>query len=156
MREAFPYGKVEIDIEEGTFKLRDYQSFLADQQAEIGAFKQTQQASFEAERQRWIDNGQLSFDSEAKERGGGSGADTDLPTGAEVVESPVPGSVWKLSVKPGERVTRGQALLIVESMKMEVVVESPRDGVVLELSVTEGRAVSAGQRVAVLAGQGAS
>jgi urea carboxylase len=156
MREAFPYGKLEIDIEEGSFKLRDYQRFLADQQAEIGAFKQTQQASFEAERQRWLENGQLSFDSEAKERGGASGADTDLPAGAEVVESPVPGSVWKLSVKPGERVTRGQALLIVESMKMEVVVESPRDGVVLELSVTEGRAVSAGQRVAVLAGQGAS
>jgi urea carboxylase len=156
MREAFPYGKVEARIEEGSFKLRDYQRFLAAEQASIGEFKQRQQSAFEAERQRWIESGQLSFDSEAKERGGQSGAEGDLPAGAEAVESPVPGSVWKLAVKPGERVKRGQTLLIVESMKMEVTVESPRDGVVLELSVTEGRAVAPGQRVAVLAAEAGS
>ena len=156
MREAFPYGKLEIQIEEGTFKLREYQSFLAAHQQDIGAFKRRQQTAFEEERQRWLDSGQLGFDSEAQERGGGTAGESDLPAGAEAVESPVPGSVWKLAVKPGERVTRGQTLLIVESMKMEVQVESPRDGVVLELSVGEGRAVAPGQRVAVLAPEGSS
>ncbi|RYZ10236.1 MAG: urea carboxylase [Myxococcales bacterium] len=154
-REAFPYGKVDIRIEEGTFKLRDYERFLAENQTSIGSFKQQQQAAFEAERQRWIENGQLSFSSDAQS-GAGSGADVAaLPPGTEPVESHVPGSVWKLEVKAGERVKRGQTLLVVESMKMEIAVESPADGVIVELLVGEGRAVAPGQRVAVLRGEAA-
>ncbi|MDF3070391.1 MAG: accA [Polyangiaceae bacterium] len=154
-REAFPYGKVDIRIEEGTFKLRDYERFLAENQSSIGTFKQQQQTAFEAERQRWIENGQLSFSSDAQS-GAGSGADVAaLPPGTEPVESHVPGSVWKLEVKAGERVKRGQTLLVVESMKMEIAVESPADGVIVELLVGEGRAVAPGQRVAVLRGEAA-
>jgi urea carboxylase len=148
-REAFPYGKVDIRIDEGTFKLRDYERFLSENQSSIGGFKAQQQAAFEAERQRWIENGQLSFSSEARDAAAAGDAG-DLPPGTEAVESHVPGSVWKLEVKAGERVKRGQTLLIVESMKMEIAVEAPSDGVIVELSVAEGRAVAPGQRVAVL------
>jgi urea carboxylase len=155
-REAFPYGKVDVRIEEGTFKLRDYEAFLAQNQASIDSFKQRQQAAFEAERQRWIDSGQLSFSSEAQGGAAGDAAGGDLPVGAEAVESHVPGSVWKLEVKAGERVKRGQTLLVVESMKMEIAVEAPSDGIVVELLVGEGRAVSPGQRVAVLQGEARS
>jgi urea carboxylase len=151
MREAFPYGKVEIEIEEGVFKLRDYERFLSENQASINRFKGRQQAAFEAERQRWIDDGSLSFSSEVRDAAGVAGGEaSELPPGAEAVEAHVPGSVWKLSVKPGERVKRGQTLLIVESMKMEIAVEAHRDGVVLELRVAEGRAVAPGQVVVVL------
>jgi biotin carboxyl carrier protein len=65
----------------------------------------------------------------------------------------VPGSVWKLEVRAGQRVKRGQTLLVVESMKMEIVVEAPNDGLVLELLVGEGQAVAPGQRVVVLKGE---
>jgi urea carboxylase len=151
MREAFPYGKVDVRIEPGTFKLREYEQFLADNQGGIVAFKQKQQMAFEAERQRWLESGQHTFNSEAREASAepeaGAGA---LLSGCEAVEAHVPGSVWKLAVEPGQRVTRGQTLLVVESMKMEIAVEAPSDGVVLELLVSEGRAVSPGQRVAVL------
>ncbi|HYJ11195.1 MAG TPA: 5-oxoprolinase/urea amidolyase family protein, partial [Polyangiaceae bacterium] len=152
MREAFPYGKVDVRIEPGTFKLREYEQFLADNQGGIVAFKKQQQTAFEAERQRWLESGQLTFNSEARDAGGadaeaGAGA---LPAGCEAVEAHVPGSVWKLAVEAGQHVTRGQTLLVVESMKMEIAVEAPSDGVVLELLVSEGRAVAPGQRVAVL------
>jgi urea carboxylase len=150
MREAFPYGKVDVKIEPGTFKLRDYEQFLGQNRESIAAFKAQQQAAFEAERQRWLESGQLTFSSESREASGGAAESADLPVGAEAVEAHVPGSVWKVAVKPGERVTRGQTLLVVESMKMEIAVEAPSDGVVLELLVSEGRAVSPGQRVAVL------
>jgi urea carboxylase len=153
MREAFPYGKVEIDIEEGVFKLRDYERFLADNQTSITAFKGQQQAAFEAERQRWVESGQLSFSSELRDAASDGASRSELPPGAEAVEAHVPGSVWKLAVKPGDSVKRGQTLLIVESMKMEIAVEAPRDGVVLELTVAEGRAVAPGQVVAVLGAQ---
>jgi urea carboxylase len=154
MRDAFPYGKVDIEIEEGTFALRDYERFLEANQSSITQFKARQQAAFEAERQRWVESGQLGYSSEARDSAAAGVAGGDLPAGAEAVESHVPGSVWKLSVRPGERVKRGQALLIVESMKMEITVEAPGDGVVLELLVAEGRAVAPGQRVAVLQLQG--
>jgi urea carboxylase len=154
-REAFPYGKVNVKIEEGTFKLRDYERFLAQNQASISAFKSQQQTAFEAERQRWVENGQLSFSSDAQ-AGASNGADAAaLPPGTEAVESHVPGSVWKLEVKAGDRVKRGQTLLIVESMKMEIAVEAPADGLIVELLVGEGRAVAPGQRVAVLRGEAA-
>jgi urea carboxylase len=149
-REAFPYGKVDIRIDEGTFKLRDYQRFLSENQPSISAFKAQQQAAFEAERQRWVESGQLSFSTETRDAGAAGDNAADLAPGTEAVESHVPGSVWKLEVKAGERVKRGQTLLIVESMKMEIAVEAPSDGVVVELLVGEGRAVAPGQRVAVL------
>jgi len=153
-REAFPYGKVDIDIDEGTFKLRDYERFLSENQASISAFKSQQQRAFEAERQRWIEDGQLSFSSEARGAGAALGDAAALPAGCEAVESHVPGSVWKLEVEPGQRVERGQTLLVVESMKMEIAVEAPTDGVVVELLVAEGHPVAPGQRVAVLETEG--
>ncbi|MES1186372.1 MAG: urea carboxylase [Myxococcales bacterium] len=149
-REAFPYGKVDVRIDEGTFKLRDYERFLNENQPSITSFKAQQQAAFEAERQRWIENGQLSFSSETRGAAAGGPDAGELPPGSEAVESHVPGSVWKLEVKAGQLVKRGQTLLVVESMKMEITVESPSDGVVVELLVGEGHSVSPGQRVAVL------
>jgi urea carboxylase len=73
-----------------------------------------------------------------------------LPPGTAAVESPVPGSVWKLAALAGTRVRRGDTLLIVESMKMEVAVEAPEDGIVVELSLAVGQSVAPGQRVALI------
>ena len=52
MREAFPYGKVDVEIEPGTFKLRDYEQFLSQNRESIASFKAQQQSAFEAERLR--------------------------------------------------------------------------------------------------------
>src|SRR6185369_10764781 len=128
---------------------RDYKRFLSEHRTSITGFKTQQQAAFDAERQRWVEQGLLSLGSEQAAPAGASDA-AELVAGTEAVESHVPGSVWKLEVKPGQRVKRGQILLIVESMKMEIAVESPSDGVIVELLVGEGRAVAPGQRVAVL------
>jgi urea carboxylase len=149
-RAAFPYGKLDVRIDEGTFRLRDYERFLSDERASISAFKAKQQSAFDAERQRWVERGLLSFSSDTQGPAGTIADAAELSPGKEAVESHVPGSVWKLEVKAGERVKRGQTLLIVESMKMEVVVEAPSDGVIVELLVGEGRAVAPGQRVAIL------
>jgi acetyl/propionyl-CoA carboxylase alpha subunit len=50
------------------------------------------------------------------------------------VTMPMPGLVISVSVKEGERVQRGQPLVIVEAMKMEHTLRAPRDGVVRRLS----------------------
>jgi propionyl-CoA carboxylase alpha chain len=56
----------------------------------------------------------------------------------------MPGLVVAVRVEKGERVFRGQELVILESMKMESGVPSPRDGVIDEIIVEEGKPVETG------------
>jgi urea carboxylase len=59
LRARFPHGKYEVRIEHGTFRLGDYERFLAEHALGIQIFKARQQAAFEAERARWRNHGQL-------------------------------------------------------------------------------------------------
>ena len=51
------------------------------------------------------------------------------------LRAPMPGSVVSLAVKPGDAVTKGQTLLVIESMKMETTLAAPRDGEVATVHV---------------------
>mgnify|MGYP001350906032 FL=1 len=66
------------------------------------------------------------------------------------VESEVTGRVWKIVTETGMKVSQGDTLLILESMKMEIPVESPCDGKVLEILPDEGESVNEEQIVAIL------
>jgi propionyl-CoA carboxylase alpha chain len=69
------------------------------------------------------------------------------PTSAadgNILDCPMPGLVVEVKAAPGERVYRGQELIILESMKMESAVAAPKDGVVAEVCVTSGDAVETG------------
>jgi propionyl-CoA carboxylase alpha chain len=61
-----------------------------------------------------------------------------------VLECPMPGLVVDIRVQKGDRIYRGQELVIVGSMKMESGVASPCDGEVLEILVERGQAVDTG------------
>src|SRR5205814_1390728 len=52
-RDAFPRGRVTVDVAPTTFRLATYRAFLREHHASIDAFKQRQQTAFEAERERW-------------------------------------------------------------------------------------------------------
>jgi 3-methylcrotonyl-CoA carboxylase alpha subunit len=49
---------------------------------------------------------------------------------ADTAEAPMPGTVVRVEVTPGEAVKRGQTLMVIESMKMETAIVAWRDGVV--------------------------
>lgn len=66
------------------------------------------------------------------------------------VQAEITGTVWKLEVSPGQSVAKGDTLLIVESMKMEIPVSAPAAGVVREILTAEGEMVEDGQVVVVL------
>lgn len=68
------------------------------------------------------------------------------------VRAEVTGKVWKIEAPVGSPVEAGQAVLIVESMKMEIPAASEQSGTVTELLVAEGDPVEDGQLVAVLEG----
>jgi len=61
-----------------------------------------------------------------------------------ILDCPMPGLVVEVKVKAGERVFRGQELIILESMKMESAVSAPADGVVESVGVKQGDAVETG------------
>jgi biotin carboxyl carrier protein len=65
------------------------------------------------------------------------------------IKSPMPGTVTKVEVAPGDRVKSGQVLLRLEAMKMVNAIKSPRDGVIAELPVQAGQSVGYGHVLVV-------
>lgn len=66
--------------------------------------------------------------------------------------SDMTGSVWKILVKPGQTVNDGDAVIIIEAMKMEVLVMAMDSGTVAEILVKENDMVEDGDVVIRLKG----
>ncbi len=77
-----------------------------------------------------------------EEDGEGSRSAPRAVSGA--LEAPMPGRVIAVRVEPGQAVTKGQELLVVEAMKMENALRAPRDGTVKSVAARAGDMVSAG------------
>ncbi|MGH7740495.1 MAG: biotin/lipoyl-containing protein [Candidatus Eiseniibacteriota bacterium] len=65
--------------------------------------------------------------------------------GGETIHAPMPGLVVALRVRPGDVVTAGQAVVVVEAMKMQNELTASHGGVVSEVLVNERQSVAAGQ-----------
>ena len=123
---------------------------MQDNAASIAAFKNRQQAAFDAERQRWERTGQAHFEAELPDEASTSDAPFDIPAGCIAIASPVTGSVWQIPVKAGERVQTGDNLVVVEAMKMEIAIASDETGVVRDVMCAQGSPVKAGQALLIL------
>jgi biotin carboxyl carrier protein len=75
---------------------------------------------------------------------------SSVSAGQEVVESPMPGNIWKIIVKEGQEVKSGDVLLILEAMKMENEIIAPRDGKVASITTKEGSAVNTGDKLVIM------
>ena len=60
------------------------------------------------------------------------------------VESPMPGTILKVNVTPGQAVKEGDVLVVLEAMKMENEIMAPKDGTVNQVVVTKGSSVETG------------
>ena len=69
---------------------------------------------------------------------------------AEETRAHTRGAASQITPKRGDRVAAGDAVIVLESMKMEIPVEAPRAGAVKEIRVQEGQTVQEGDVVAVL------
>ena len=61
------------------------------------------------------------------------------------IKAPMPGMVIKVLVKEGELVKKGDAILVLEAMKMENILKSPSDGIVKKVAISTGTAVEKNQ-----------
>jgi biotin carboxyl carrier protein len=68
--------------------------------------------------------------------------------GVRKITAPMPGKVVRILAPVGTAVEAGQAVLVIEAMKMQNELKSPKKGTVKKLNVSEGAAVEAGQALA--------
>ena len=64
-----------------------------------------------------------------------------------IVRSPLPGTILKISVKEGDKVEIGQAVALLEAMKMENTIEAERNGTVTQIHVLQGDSVLEGSEI---------
>lgn len=66
-------------------------------------------------------------------------AAADQEGAADLVRAPMPGVVVSIAVTPGASVARGEAMMVIESMKLETVIRAPRDGEVATIGFAAGQ-----------------
>jgi 3-methylcrotonyl-CoA carboxylase alpha subunit len=74
----------------------------------------------------------------------------EAPSEVGRLTAPMPGKVMSFAVKPGDKVSKGQALAVMEAMKMEHTIAAPGDGVVAELLYAPGDQVDEGAELLTL------
>jgi len=66
----------------------------------------------------------------------------------DAILSSVPGVVHKILIKAGDKVKKGQAIVVLEAMKMEIEVPAPKDGTISSIEVKQGQNVESSQVIA--------
>lgn len=80
----------------------------------------------------------------------GSTVDAEHAGGAAEIKTAMPGKVVRILVAAGDKVQKGDGVLVVEAMKMQNEMKSPKDGVVKEIRTSEGSTVNAGDVLAMI------
>lgn len=77
-------------------------------------------------------------------------AGTPETGGVVAAEAEIVGHVWQVAVVPGDRVSAGQTVAVLESMKMEIPIPAPVAGVVERVVAPVGSLVQEGDPVVLL------
>ena len=68
----------------------------------------------------------------------------------EKITAPMPGTILKITKNSGDKVNKGDIILILEAMKMENEILAPRDGVIVQITAVKGSNVNTGDILAVI------
>lgn len=77
-------------------------------------------------------------------------APVEIAAGDTAVKAPMPGKVTKVLVKKGDKVKKGDVLMILEAMKMQNEITSPVSGCVKLMNIANGKGVKPGEVMAVI------
>jgi urea carboxylase len=145
LRDAFREGRASVRIEEEVFDFAAYTQFLERESESIAAFQTAQKAAFDAEVTLWKNEESTVIDIAAPVDNA-----IELAPGEQWVSADMSGSVWKIPVCVGQRVSAGDTLVIVEAMKMELSVTAPASGTISAIQCAPGRPVNTGDPLLVL------
>ena len=148
-RDDFIQGKARLNIEPETFRLRRLQRFLGparrDRRLQGAGSRPPSRGSAVAGRRA----GSSIFPPSAEAAAAPEKPESCRPV-ASAVPAQIPGNVWKIHAPAGATVGKGDPLLIIESMKMEITIGAPRAGRIREVRCAEGRPVVAGETLVVI------
>ena len=102
----------------------------------------------------WLDGGVYIFHRADPSTGAGRRRGSASAGGQGDILAPMPGAVLEVLVAEGDEVEQNQTVVVMESMKMELLIAAPRDGVVRRVSVQAGQQVERGMRLLELAPEG--
>ena len=88
---------------------------------------------------------EVKVETELEQRIASMGLNRSKKKNEDLINAPMPGLVIKVLVEKGQSVTKGEALLVLEAMKMENVIKSPHDGVIEDIFVVNKDKVDKGQ-----------
>lgn len=138
-RADFENGEMQIKIEETEFNYAEYLKLLEDEKDSISSFKQKQQAAFSTEVERWkdafADQDHLVEDIQ----------DFSDYSSYTALNASMTGNIWKIFVKQGQPVKKGEPVAIIEAMKMELPVYASDDGIVKAIICRTGQTVFSGE-----------
>ena len=66
------------------------------------------------------------------------------------IKSPMPGMILRVNKKVGEKVVKGEALILLEAMKMENELKAPDDGIISQINVEAGNSVDKNQILLII------
>jgi urea carboxylase/allophanate hydrolase len=147
-------GRYAVDVEESVFDFGAYQEWLEKNKESIASFS-SQKLQGHEEMVRLLDASGTTTEASNSSNDDEStpSTDTEMSDGdanyklyAEVVA----GRFWKSCVNPGDKVSEGQGVVILEAMKTEMVVNSPINGTVISISHSRGDMVEPGDLIAII------
>ena len=147
IRQDFPNGHYALTIEHTEISLAYLKRVEEEHHGQVQRFTTKRQAAFVAELEHWRATGQFNIDTKEPEP---TNVQVDWPADCVVVESPVSGNLWQRCVAPGDTVVSEQALVILESMKMEISINAPTASRVRDILFEPGQRISAGQPLIIL------
>lgn len=139
-------GKFDVDIDDSEFDHGKYLEWVKDNQEDITKFKQSQDGEKLQELNKLI---QIS-NAELQESGSNIIEEESFGDDAELIYSEFSGRFWKSLIEVGDEVKTGQALVVIEAMKTEMVVTATKPGKVVKVIHKNGDMVDAGDIVVVL------
>lgn len=77
-------------------------------------------------------------------------APVEIAAGDSAIKAPMPGKITKVLVKKGDKVKKGDVLMILEAMKMQNEITSPASGCVTMMNAVNGKSVKPGEVMAVI------
>jgi len=147
-REDFRAGRLDVQVDEGTFSLAEHHRFLDENATSIASFAERQELAFEIERQAWEAAGE--FDRPEHIEVNDDGPEHDLPEGASFVEAPMVGSVWRWHAEVGAEVNVGDVIVTLEAMKLELEITASTSGTLLQVLAGPGASVQPGAPLAII------
>jgi len=101
----------------------------------------------------FVINGQeyfIEIEEGCSDEGSGSSVAASASSGGTEIKAGIPGSIFKVLVNVGDKVSKGQPVIVIEAMKMEIEVAAPSDGVVSSVRVKQGDTIVNNQLLVTL------